>query len=212
MMRRGLLLLVFPAVLALAACGSPAPVVTSAAPTVKPTTSATPSATPTPTPTPVKPVTVDPAGYLIDGAPGTGDQVWSAIYGFYTDASKAVRCDFYVSSEAEGYAACQVMKGHETEVTYDVPSEFVEPCDGLNGFEMGVGVFQLIGQQAGFAGCREIQDEKPTAVASTKVIPNGGTITVKRFSCSVLNGVATCTLNGNGPHFVFGLSVADFAN
>lgn len=213
MMRRGLLLVVVPAVLALAACGTGGPTPSGSAPTVTVSPRpATAKPTPTPTPTRVIPQVVDPANYLIDGAPGAEGTVWQAIYGFYTDASKAVRCDFFVNSESPGYTSCEITKGHETEVTYDVPSEVTAPCDGLNGFEVGVGVFQQTGSNVAFNGCRSIETDKPAAVATTKVIPNGGSLTVKNFTCSALDGVATCTLGTNGPHFVFGLSVATIVN
>ena len=215
MIRRGLLLLLVPAVLVLAACGtgdgtsSPSPDSTVAAPV---SSSPTPSETAL-APVPVVPQQLNPADYVIDGNIGAAEDVWGAIVGFYTDASKAVMCDMHVSSETPGYATCEIVAGHESAATYAKPASYINSCPGGNdGYEVGVGIFQQTGVNVAFDGCQDIQSQLPAAVAATKVIPDGGSITINKYTCSSLAGVATCTLNAAGPHFVFGLSVATIVN
>ncbi|MEP6482133.1 MAG: hypothetical protein ABJA94_09025 [Rhodoglobus sp.] len=209
MKRIGLILLV-PLVLALAGCGNPAgtPSAAGGAPTVAPTSS-TPTATVTPSAAPVVPSVANPADYLIDGAIGGDGDVWSAAYAFYTDSSKSVICDFRLFSETPGVAACEIVKGKESLATYAKPASVVTPCsDGLDGYELQIGAFQATGDNVAFNGCRTIETKFPAAVPTIKVMPDGGSLTLKGYSCSVLSGVATCMYSPPGWTITFGLGQA----
>ena len=217
-MRALVIIAVVPVVLALAACGSPAQAPTGS-PAAPPAASQSATATPTPTPAPTTatPQVVNPTDYLLDGAIGGDGDVWQAKFGFFTDASKAVRCDISVNSETPGRVTCQVMVGSEGEVSYAVPGPVSDQCDASSatyrdGYEVGLGLFQSIGTDSGFYACRELQAEHADWVASTKVIPDAGTINVQEFSCTVAAGVASCGRPGKSGGFVFGLSVASFTS
>jgi hypothetical protein len=103
-------------------------------------------------------------------------------------------------------------------VTYNVPPPITAQCDqgsadySGDGYEVGIGVFQQIGVDAGFVGCREIETTTPAVVSESKVIPDNSTISAGELTCTVEEGVATCgyAAPGNGTTFAFGLSVAQF--
>lgn len=204
-------LAVVPAVLLLSAC-------TPAAPTSEPIQSASVPASSSPTAEPVAPTVVDPADYIVDGAVGTTDEAWHVIYSFYTDASKSVLCDFDVNSETPSSAYCWVVTGKEALATYNVPPPVSGQCDqgsadyAGDGYEVGIGVFQQIGKDAGFVGCREIETETPAVLSNSKVIPDNSTISTKELTCTVEKGIATCgyTNAASTTTFAFGLSVAQF--
>ncbi len=128
-----------------------------------------------------------------------------------------MRCDIFVNSETAGRVTCQVVKGHESEVTYAVPSPVTDQCNSSSstyrdGYEVGLGLFQSIGTDSGFYACRELQTQHPDWVAATKVLPDNASIIVKEFSCTVLGGVATCGRLAGSGGLIFGLSTATFLN
>lgn len=218
MISRALFLLAVPVVLALAACGStdPAPSPISAALTPSPT----PTQTATVTPIPVaQPQDVDPNAYRLDGegAIGSTDDVWWGDFAFYTDASKTVWCDINEGSESPGRVICEVIVGHESQVTYAVPPPVSDQCDSSSttyrdSYAVGLGLFQSIGTDSGFFSCRELQTDHPDWIANSLVLPDLATITVEEFSCSVSAGIVTCGRPGGSGSIQFGLSVANFSN
>ena len=213
MKRRAWPLALVPAVLLLAACNPISP-----APEASQPETASASATPSADPVPTAPTAVDAAEYIIDGAVGTTDEAWHAIYSFYTDASESVLCDFDVNSETPSSAYCWVVTGKESLVTYSVPPPVTGQCDFHtaeytgDGYQVGVGVFQQIGVDAGFLGCREIETSTPAIVSGSKVIPDNSTISAGELTCTVAGGIATCgyAAPGSTTTFTFGLSVAQF--
>jgi hypothetical protein len=159
----------------------------------------------------------NPDDYLLNGAIGAEGDTWGANFGFFTDASKAVRCDIAVNSETAGRVTCQVMMGQESAVTYAVPSPVSDQCNSSSstyrdGYEVGLGLFQSIGVDSGFYACRELQAQHPDWIAATKIMPDNATITVKEFSCTVVSGVAACGRPAKSGGFVFGLPTATFLN
>lgn len=165
----------------------------------------------TPEPEAAVPQDVNPSDYLLAGGIVEGE-AWGAKFGFFTDESKTVRCDISVSSEAPGRVTCEIMEGFETQVQWGVPSPIGSPCTSAagdrDGYQLGAGLFQSIGVDVGFWGCRDVQSDHPDWVAATKVLPDAGTITVDdEYTCTVTAGLATCGKVGT-PAFVFGLSEA----
>jgi hypothetical protein len=213
MKHRAWLLALVPAVLLLSACtpGSPAPDASQPE-------AASSSASPSAEAEPVTPTVVDPADYITDGAVGTTDEAWQVTYSFYTDSSKSVLCAFDVNSETPSSAYCWVVTGNESSVTYNVPPAITAQCDQGSadytgdGYEVGIGVFQQIGVDAGFVGCRELESTIPAVVSASKVIPDNSTISAEELTCTVEKGIATCgnTTPGSTTTFAFGLSVAQF--
>lgn len=201
-------IIVATAALLLSGCaGAPEPTATPdvEAPVVEesPTPEATPDAT--------VPQDVNPNDYLLDGAIVEGE-VWGAKFGFFTDETKSVRCDISASSEAPGRVTCEIMVGFEDQVEWGVPSPIGSPCTSAagdrDGYQLGAGLFQSIGVDVGFWGCRDVQSDHPDWVAATKVMPDAGTITVDdEYTCTVIASLATCGKVGT-PAFVFGLSEA----
>jgi ABC-type transport system substrate-binding protein len=209
MSRLRFLALGIPLAIVLAGCAPESPIVPSGpAPIVSESS----------TPEPEGPTNVDPAEYLLAGGIGSSTEVWSAQIGFYTDDAKSVRCDITVNSETPGIASCEVVKGHDAEVTYTVPFQITDQCKKGSafyrgdGYEVALGVFQAIGQDTGFYGCREGQDANPGFAALTKVLPDNATVTIQEFSCSVVSSVASCGYSDSAKSagFSFSLTTASF--
>lgn len=202
MMRRGVLVLLLPAVFLLVGCtppGSlPAPV-TSAAASASPTASAESEDTPTPA-APAASGEVDAETYLLQGKVGVldADGVWFAHYGFYVDDTKAVRCDIWVFSGDDPGVLCAVTPGHESEVTYDLPTGPDIECDlstsnPADGYSLALGAKSLPDPfLSGWSGCPETRPLDPGIAAATKVLGEGQQITVPPFSCVVNGHAAGC--------------------
>jgi hypothetical protein len=209
MKRCALFVAVVPLVLALSGC---VPASNGAQPTAP--ASASPSSAPTPGP----PAAVDTATYLLKGKIGNSSKTWSAIFGFYTDDAKDIRCDISVNSKSPGRTTCEIVKGHEKKVTYDKPSKITDQCVPNSGFyrgdgyQVGLGLFQAIGQDTGFYGCREGEKNYPWFANKTKVLPDNSYLEVKGFRCTVESSVVTCayTKPTKTASFTFGLDVANF--
>jgi hypothetical protein len=198
--------------IALAACTS---VGTGTANDSTPSASVSPSSSPTPS----APAEVNAADYLTDGGPGGGSGLGEAVYSFYTDDSKTVRCDVSTSSVPPDLASCEIVKGNESLVTYAVPAESAAACDLADaknyrgdGYQVSLGVLKNLGQDAGFWGCREVETDTPSVLTVSKVIPNGSSIVVGSIVCAVADGEVSCGYfsPGNDASFTFGLSVASF--
>lgn len=217
-MKRNLgLVALVPLVLLLAAC-TPAPPSpgTSAAPA---SASATPSATPPAAATPV-----DPADYLINGVADPTTDTTGVDFGewaFFTDAQKQVWCEFTIFSADVPAAYCLVVGSGKSATTYSIPSGVANGCDmssslAVDGYGLGLSNEGFAGgTQAGWAGCSTDFFAPPPDLAKTAVLPDGGTLTVAPFSCSVSASVATCHYtaanNGGSGTIVLGLHVATFA-
>ena len=191
---------------------------TPEAPKPSPTSAAEVSEVPTPTPTPTvaAPETVSAADFLLDGTPGVfdADGFWKGHYGFYTDDSKAVRCDLWVFSGDSGGVTCSVTPGNEGKVAYAVPAADCQASDGNNvdGYSVGINFKVFAEGFAGFSGCGAGASD---FAGTTKVLHDNQTLAVshdnEQFVCTVAAGVATCADAGSGASIRFGLAVAEFA-
>lgn len=189
-------------------------------PTATPTPSETsaPSASPTPTvAAPAAPEDVDPASFLLEGTPGIpdADGMWKGHYGFFTDASKTVRCDVWIFSGDSGGVTCAITPGNEALRTYTVPvptdcdPSSSNPTDG-NSLRINFKVFET--GSAGFSGCGDTVD--PALAAVTKVLLDNQTLHVdtdhEKYTCTVAVGVASCSESSSGASIRFGTSVAEY--
>ncbi len=200
----------------LAGCTPVAPAATS-----DPASSSVPSATPSATAAP-SPEAVDPASFLLEGNPGIpdADGMWSGHYGFFTDASKSVRCDLYIFSGDSGGVNCAITLGNESLRTYAVPADVPAECDpsasnATDGYSVGINFKVFDTGAAGFTGCRSwLEQTDPAIVAATKVLSESQTLTVESasetFTCTVAAGVADCSEANSGASIGFGTGVATF--
>ena len=226
-MRRVLpVLVVVPFIAALTACapavhtGATGPSQPSVSAVPVGTPSATPVVQPTPTPTtPAAPPVINPADYLVDGNPHHPDanDEWFGEYAFWTDATKSVICQETIFSGDNPGASCTVVPSARATVTYPLPPGSSADCakSDWDGYTMGLGaaVDDLIPKDAGFDQCWDPTYYSPTILAKTKVLPDGATLAVSPFTCTVKASVATCaeSIEGYPPAtFTFGLHVATF--
>jgi hypothetical protein len=226
MTRRLAILLVLP-VLLLVGCTPTAPVAISSTPPASttpgqvgtPTPSPSVVATPTATPTPTVAAIVA-ADYLINGHPHhpNSSGTWYGEYAFFTDNSKTVWCEFTIfSSDAPG-AYCFAVPSAKGLVTYTHPAGSSNNCNmssanARDGYALSFGSNPIEPHLAGWAGCATNYFEPPADLAKTKVLPNGATLTVKPFSCTVISGVARCTQKDSATIYgeiTFGLHTASF--
>ena len=195
--------------LLLAGCTPEAP-----EPTAAPGSQGATSAPSTPTPTEEAPETVDPADFLLDGTPGVvdADGFWKGHYGFYTDDSKAVRCDVWVFSGDSGGVICAVTPGSESLVTYARPAADCDGSDGYlaDGYSAGINYKVFMTGTTGFEGCGSGASD---FAGATRVLKDNQTLVVSHdpesFTCTVAAGAATCT-DAAGASITFGLAVATF--
>lgn len=197
--------------LLLAGCTPEAP-----APTKTPDAEVLEAPTATPTPTPAAPETVDAATFLVDGTPGVfdADGFWKGHYAFYTDDSKAVRCDLWVFSGDSGGATCAVTSGNEGKVSYALPATDCQAADGNNvdGYSVGINFKVFAAGYAGFTGCGAGASD---FADTTKVLLDNQILVVshdsEQFTCTVSSGIANCFEGSTGASIRFGLAVAEFA-
>lgn len=213
--------------LALAGCASAPPVAgptESAAPShaaaatgaTTPTATAAPTPTPSPTPSPTAeqqfPLVVDPADFLLEGTPGVfdADGYWKGHYGFFTDATKTVRCDIRIYSGDPGSLTCAISTGAEPQVTYALPPVDCEPADGnpVDGYSIGINVNAFPDANAGFLGCGAGYSDY---FAVTQVLPDKRVIQVAEFACTAVEGEVVCTDSATGALIRFGLGTAEFS-
>ncbi len=203
--------LVVPLLLVLAAC---APVKHVALPSHPHPghASATPTATATPTPSatpivtkPVVPPTITPANYLVDGTPNVpdADGEWFGQWAFFTDATKSVWCQFIIFSGDNPGATCSIVPSARAKATYPKPAGTSPGCatTDTDGYTLGMGGSADDLQpnaDAGWVQCIAGDPDTAALIAKTQVLPDGATLAVAPFSCTVKSGVATCgeTLQG----------------
>lgn len=216
-------LVVIPFIAVLTAC---APAVHTGAsgpsqPSVSGVPVSTPSATPvvTPTPTPTAPPVINPADYLVDGNPHHPDanDEWFGEYAFWTDATKSVICEETIFSGDNPGTSCTVVPSARAQVTYPLPPGSSPNCakSDWDGYTIGLGasVDDLIPKDAGFDQCWDPSYYTPAILAKTKVLPDGATLAVAPFKCTVKASVASCEESAPGyapATFSFGLHVATF--
>lgn len=196
------------AVLLLAGCTpepapSPTPTAAESSSTAEPAASASPAAE-----------IISPDDFLVDGTPGVAgsDGTWKGHYAFYTDASKAVRCDLVIFSGDSGGVTCSVTPGNESKVTYALPQTDCQPDDGnpVDGYSIGINYKVFPNGNTGWTGCATGTSD---FAGSTKVLPDGQELLIEsaaeKYTCSVADGIATCA-DAQGASIRFGLSVAEF--
>lgn len=205
-------------VLLVAGCAPKAEVPSTTPPPSPSSTTATPTPTSTPTLTVAPPEDVDPAAFLLEGTPGVFDSsgFWKGHYGFFTDASKRVRCDIWIFSGDSGGVTCGTMPGSLDLVTYALPAV---NCDGstsnpFDGYSVGINFKVFDTGSAGFEGCQFTANIDPALVNSTKVLLDNQTLHVTtdayQYTCTVGSGVARCAEAGSGASIEYGLGVAEF--
>jgi hypothetical protein len=223
MNRRVGVVLVVPLLLLLAAC---APVKHVALPShPHPGHSATVSASPTPSATPIvtKPIvppTITPANYLVDGTPNVPDAngEWFGQWAFFTDATKSVWCQFIIFSGDNPGATCSIVPSARALATYPKPAGTSPGCATTNtdGYTLAMGGSADDLDPPGSAGwdqCIAGDPDTAALIAKTLVLPDGATLAVAPFSCTVKSGVGTCseTLQGAPPLTIsLGLHSASF--
>ena len=159
------------------------------------------------------------ADYLVDGTPhhpdANGD--WFGEWAFYTDATKSVWCQITIFSSDGPGANCSIVPAARSQVTYPLPAGSSAGCatSDWDGYTLGLAasVDDLIPKDAGWDQCYKNGVAVVTNPPSTKVLPDGDTLTVSAFSCTVHSGVATCSLAnpGTAPATItLGLHTASF--
>ena len=214
-----------PLIFVLSAC---APVAHVAAPHPtgvhhSPKASATPPSTPTPTATlkvTVPPPVINTANYLIDGTPNVPDSNgdWFGEWGFFTDSTKTVWCEFTVFSGDNPGATCSIVPSAEAQATFPRPAGSSADCStsDWDGYTLALGgsADDLIpNADAGWDQCIGLNPDTAGYMAKSKVLPNGATIAFAPISCSTSNGVATCVeANPGNPSIsiTLGLHTASF--
>jgi hypothetical protein len=235
-MRRALtVVLAVPLLVLLAACapaahgGIPTKHHTTASSSTAPSASPTPSvsapapATATPAPAPVKvtPPAINQADYLVKGTPHHPDSngEWFGEWAFWTDSTKTVWCQFTIFSGDNPASNCSIVPSARSQVTYPIPAGSSAGCATSNwdGYTLGLdaSVDDLIPKDAGWDQCWVHGVAVVTAPATTKVLPDGATLTVAPFSCTVHAGVATCknvstSSNPSSAYITLGLHAASF--
>lgn len=203
------LILVLPLLLALAACAPAKPV--HVPPEGHPSAHSGASQSPTPGPTPAS-TTTPPAGaqvtnsadYLIEGTPNVPDAngEWYGQWAFYTDSTKSVWCQMTTFSGDNPGANCSILPAARAGVTYPLPPGSSAGCasSDWDGYTIGLGasVDDLIPADAGWDQCFSQSPASPADLAKTRVLPDGATLAVAPFSCTVSSGVATCSESSPG--------------
>ncbi len=185
-----------------------------------PSTSAKPIVT-----TPAVPPKINAPDYLINGTPNVpdADGEWFGEWAFFTDSTKRVWCELSVFSGDGPGASCSIVPGAKGQATYAIPASIQNNCDSqdsidTDGYGLGLGL-DLQGDPAnpesGWAGCSTDYFMPPADLAKSKVLPDGATLAVDPFTCTVSSGVATCVFNdtydGKTGTITLGLKVAKFS-
>jgi hypothetical protein len=228
MRRSWSLVLVVPVLLAIAGC-APASRVASHHPIAvhdsgSPLSSVAPSLSPTPTPTVTTPAVTGPVeivakDYLIEGTPHVPDAngEWFGQWAFYTDATKSVWCQFIIFSADNPGATCSIVPAARSKASYPLPPGSSVGCktsdwDGYT-LALAASAEDLIPKDAGWDQCFSQGSQTAADLAKTKVLPDGATLGVAPFSCTVHGGVATCAIAIPGQQaatLTLGLHVASF--
>lgn len=208
------LLLALPLLLLLAGC-DPTP------PPVEPVETSTSAPTePEESEAPEAPVVV--ADYLVEHMDEEENASELFHYAFWTDDSKSVRCDVTIGGQSDPYANCFVMAGAEGSATFTLPAGITADCapeadPRLDGFEVHV---VAIPADAGYplpraavSGCADYRWYPTAEVATaTRVLPDGGSLDLAPFVCSVSDAVATCTYGAMGASVSLGLTAIAVVN
>jgi hypothetical protein len=183
------------------------------------------TASPTPTTTPVttKPIVVPPintADYLIDGTPNVPDSTgeWFGEWGFFTDSTKTVWCEFTVFSADNPGATCSIVPSAKSQATYPRPAGSSADCStsDWDGYTIALGGSAddlMSSADAGWDQCMDLDPDTAGYQAKSKVLPNGATIGFAPISCTTSNGVGTCVETNPGNPSVsitLGLHTASF--
>ena len=226
------LVLVLPLLLVLAACAPTRHVSLPSKPhsSVSASDAASASAVPSTTAKPIlkspaAPPKINPTDYLIDGTPNVPDAngEWFGEWAFFTDSTKRVWCEMSVFSGDGPAAQCYIVPTAKSQASYPIPAGVANNCDSsdsvdTDGYGLGLGI-ALQGDpsnpEAGWAGCSTDGFVVPADLAKSKVLPDGATLAVVPFSCSVASGVATCVFNdtydGKTGTITLGMKVAKFS-
>ena len=162
---------------------------------------------------------VNAEDYLLEGGVGVLDEdgYWFAHYGFFVDDTESVRCDLWVFSGDDPGVTCAVTPGHESEVTYVLPTGPEIECDlstsnVADGYSLALGAKSLPDPfLAGWVGCPATRLLGPGLADATKVLGEGKQITVPPFSCVVNGHAAGCGYLDGSASIIFGLSTAAHA-
>ncbi len=208
------LLLAIPLLLLLAGCDPTPP------PVVEPVE--TPTSTPAETETPEPPAPIVPADYVVEHMDEEENASELFHYAFWTDESKAVRCDIWIGGQSDPYANCFIMAGAESAATYALPAGVTANCAAeadprLDGYEVYVvGIPSDAGYplpRAAVNGCADYRQYPSSAIAAaTRVLPDGGSLDLAPFVCSVSDAVATCSYGAIGASVSLGLSAIAVVN
>jgi hypothetical protein len=226
------LVLVVPLLLVLAACAPTRHVALPSKPhsSVSASDAASASASPTATAkpiikTPAVPPKINATDYLINGTPNVPDSngEWFGEWAFFTDSTKRVWCELSVFSGDGPGANCYIVPTAKSQASYAIPANIKNNCDSqdsidTDGYGLGLGL-DLQGDpsnpESGWAGCSTDYFMPPADLAKSKVLPDGGTLAVAPFTCSVASGVATCVFNdtydGKTGTVTLGMKVATFS-
>ena len=207
--------MLLPVVVALAGCTpiAPLPLHTGGDSPTPSVTEPTESDTPEPEETVVVSDEVNAEDYLLEGGVGVLDEdgYWFAHYGFFVDDTESVRCDIWVFSGDDPGVECSVTPGHESEVTYDVPTGPDYDCDlstsnPKDGYSLALGSKGLPDPfLAGWSGCPETRLLNPGVAEATRVLGEGQQITVPPFSCVVNGHAAGCGYLDGSASIIFSL-------
>ena len=208
------------AVLILLLAGCTSATVTSEGPAPAPaTTSPVPvAATPSAEPAPPEPEEAAASSFLLEGTPGVpdADGYWKGHYGFFTDASKSVRCDIWIFSGDSGGVICGVTPGNEGLVTYPLPVADCDPSGSTpaDGYTVAINVKVFESGNSGFSGCGGAVVD-PALASATRVLLDHQTLRILTavyvYTCTVAEGVASCDDAYTGASIRYGLGVAEFA-
>jgi hypothetical protein len=143
---------------------------------------------------------------------------WYGEWAFYTDATKSVWCQFTIFSADNPGATCSIVPAARAKVTYPLPAGSSAGCvsSDWDGYTLAMGGSADDLQPNADAGWDQcFTDDPPTAadLAKTLVLPDGATLAVAPFSCTVTSGVATCGETNPGSATVtltLGLHTASF--
>ena len=195
-----LLVIALPLLVLLTACDPTPPPVVEPSPVVEPVETTEPEE-----PTPA--VADD---YLVEYFPADAASEASELfhYAFWTDDTKAVRCDISVGGQSDPLASCFVMADFESRVTYAVPVGDEECADG---YEVGVVAIPIDAgydqPRAGVHGCAEYRLYPSAAIAAdTLVLPSGAPLNLGPFRCEVTDAAASCIYVQLGASVTLGLT------
>jgi hypothetical protein len=206
MNRRMIVVLAALPLLLLAGC-APSQPTAAPAPTVT-VTQAPPVATPTPTPTPTAttptaPTAVNSALYSV--AP----HEWA----FYTDASKNVWCEIYLSVGSPDEGGCWITSpAANAQATFTAPGSIKAECGSIGGYGAQIGGGAGLTHAVNWWGCYKFANVvSPAIAAKTQPIPDNSVLHIAPLTATVVGGVVKFTdTQDAGASLTYGLTVASF--